>query len=37
MILSLQNGQQRDVPYADGLKTGKRTKLLFATGSFSTD
>lgn len=30
----MQNGQQKDVPFADGLKIGKITKLLSVTGVF---
>jgi hypothetical protein len=29
----MRNGQQRDVRFADGLKIGKITKLLSATGA----
>ena len=30
----MENGQQKDVLFADGLKIGKITKLLFVTGLF---
>lgn len=31
----MQNGQRKDVLFADGLKIGKITKLLFVTGFLS--
>ena len=36
MSLFMQNGQQKSVLFADGLKIGKKTKLSSATGIYTT-